>query len=271
MTPFTLNDFRRHLARLTRPSWLRRIALRLADEKQLLGDEAQARHELLRAVAIIDSMTPTERVTPAVIDRRRTERIARGSGTTPRDVRQLVTMYQALRPRMEDRGAVADVNPYRSPSNRHRLRWGRRWERLDAWASRFAASVIRPSVLLSFFAVLHFLASLMVWSVGVVWGMRFGFDFASWIWLLGQASPAILLFVLSVVSLIRSLRRRRLASAMVILVYVISACVFSYDVATKRAQMRVDIAASEYWDSGGSEYTYFTWWWYNDRWFRRRS
>lgn len=43
--------------------------------------------------AIILSMTPEERSNPAVIDGSRRRRIARGSGTTPQDVNQLLNQY----------------------------------------------------------------------------------------------------------------------------------------------------------------------------------
>ena len=37
---------------------------------------------------------------------------------------------------------------------------------------------------------------------------------------------------------------------------------FAYDITTEHWQVRVDIARQEYWDNGGKEYLYLTWWWY---------
>lgn len=58
--------------------------------KILQGDEEQ---RLRKFEAIILSMTPEERRNPEIIDGSRRRRIARGSGTTPRDVNQLLSQY----------------------------------------------------------------------------------------------------------------------------------------------------------------------------------
>ncbi len=58
--------------------------------KLLQGDEEQ---RLRRFEAIILSMTPEERRNPDIINGSRRRRIARGSGTTPRDVNQLLSQY----------------------------------------------------------------------------------------------------------------------------------------------------------------------------------
>jgi len=60
----------------------------------LHGDEEQ---RLRSFEAIILSMTPEERRNPDIIDGSRRRRIARGSGTTPRDVNQLLAMYYQAR------------------------------------------------------------------------------------------------------------------------------------------------------------------------------
>jgi signal recognition particle subunit SRP54 len=46
---------------------------------------------------IIDSMSPEERETPKMINASRVRRIARGSGTEERDVRELIKQYNAMR------------------------------------------------------------------------------------------------------------------------------------------------------------------------------
>lgn len=45
-------------------------------------------------IAILNSMTPEELLKPEIIDKSRVARIARGSGTTPRDVRTLLDSYE---------------------------------------------------------------------------------------------------------------------------------------------------------------------------------
>jgi signal recognition particle subunit SRP54 len=44
--------------------------------------------------AIIQSMTPQERHNPQIIDGSRRRRIARGSGSTPQDVNQLLNQWR---------------------------------------------------------------------------------------------------------------------------------------------------------------------------------
>jgi len=61
----------------------------------LPDDESEKR--LKKIEAIILSMTCEERSNPAIIDGRRRSRIARGSGTTPQDVNQLLNQFREMR------------------------------------------------------------------------------------------------------------------------------------------------------------------------------
>ncbi|MBI4216471.1 MAG: signal recognition particle protein [Chloroflexi bacterium] len=59
--------------------------------------EAGAEEKQMKKVeAIIQSMTPRERRQPQIIDGRRRRRIARGSGTTPQDVNQVLNQHQMM-------------------------------------------------------------------------------------------------------------------------------------------------------------------------------
>ena len=51
--------------------------------------------------AIIDSMTPAEREQPEIINARRRERIAKGSGTTVADVNRLLKQFEDTRKMMK--------------------------------------------------------------------------------------------------------------------------------------------------------------------------
>ncbi|MBQ2364472.1 MAG: signal recognition particle protein, partial [Alistipes sp.] len=51
--------------------------------------------------AIIDSMTPAERENPDIINARRRERIAKGSGTTLADVNRLLKQFEDTRKMMK--------------------------------------------------------------------------------------------------------------------------------------------------------------------------
>ncbi len=66
-----------------------RFASRLPDDQ---GDR-----QLKKIEAIILSMTYEERHHPAIIDGKRRSRIARGSGTTPKDVNQLLNQFREMR------------------------------------------------------------------------------------------------------------------------------------------------------------------------------
>jgi signal recognition particle subunit SRP54 len=57
--------------------------------------------ELLRMVAIINSMTPQERSYPDVIKGSRRRRIAAGSGTQVQDVNRLLKQYTQMRKMMK--------------------------------------------------------------------------------------------------------------------------------------------------------------------------
>jgi signal recognition particle subunit SRP54 len=57
--------------------------------------------ELVKTVAIIDSMTPVERRNYLIIDGRRRKRIARGSGTEVQDVNRLLKSYAEMRKLMK--------------------------------------------------------------------------------------------------------------------------------------------------------------------------
>ena len=63
--------------------------------------DAESR-DLRRFEAIIGSMTPGERHTPAVINGERRARIARGSGTSVQDVNRLLKQYAQLRKMMKE-------------------------------------------------------------------------------------------------------------------------------------------------------------------------
>ena len=55
--------------------------------------------------AIVLSMTPRERCNPGIIDGSRRKRIARGSGTTPQDVNQLLNQFRQVQKMMKGLGS----------------------------------------------------------------------------------------------------------------------------------------------------------------------
>ena len=74
--------------------------------KQQLSDDQLGRgeKEFKRMRAIIQSMTPTERRNPKVLDGKRKRRISAGSGTTPADVNKLLKMHRGMADMMKAMG-----------------------------------------------------------------------------------------------------------------------------------------------------------------------
>jgi signal recognition particle subunit SRP54 len=76
----------------------RQLAAQTVDESQLKKVEA-----------IIHSMTPQERHNPQIIDGSRRRRIARGSGTTPQDVNQLLNQWRQAKKLIESMSSSRDM------------------------------------------------------------------------------------------------------------------------------------------------------------------
>jgi signal recognition particle subunit SRP54 len=101
---FTLEDFAEQLRQLRKMGPLHQIMDMIPFFKgaKVGADEVDAEgRDLKRFEAIIGSMTPEERRTPAVINGERRTRIARGSGTSVQDVNRLLKQYAQLRKMMK--------------------------------------------------------------------------------------------------------------------------------------------------------------------------
>jgi signal recognition particle subunit SRP54 len=100
---FTLEDFRDQIRQLRKLGPLESIlgmmpqVGMLKDLKNVKVDEK----EIMRVVAIIDSMTPHERAHHMAINGSRRRRIAKGSGTTVQDVNNLLKQYSQMRKMMK--------------------------------------------------------------------------------------------------------------------------------------------------------------------------
>ncbi|MBM3727817.1 MAG: signal recognition particle protein [Acidobacteria bacterium] len=100
---FTLEDFRDQLKQVRKLGSLESLLGMmpqvgiLKDLKNVKTDEK----ELTRVVAIIDSMTASERDNHMIINGARRRRIAKGSGTTVQDVNQLLKQYTQARKMMK--------------------------------------------------------------------------------------------------------------------------------------------------------------------------
>jgi signal recognition particle subunit SRP54 len=92
---FTLEDFRDQLKQISKIGSLTDILGMIPGMKKLkdMSDMKPDEKEIVRIVAIIDSMTRKERLNYLIIDGQRRKRIARGSGTTVQDVNRLLKSY----------------------------------------------------------------------------------------------------------------------------------------------------------------------------------
>jgi signal recognition particle subunit SRP54 len=68
----------------------------ISDEKMDMAEDA-----LKKWRVIIQSMTPKERDKPKILSSSRIRRVARGSGTTEKEVKQLLAQYNQMRKMMK--------------------------------------------------------------------------------------------------------------------------------------------------------------------------
>jgi signal recognition particle subunit SRP54 len=96
---FTLSDMYHQFEAMRKMGPLQKVlsmvpglSYQLPDSELELAEERLDRYKY-----IIDSMTPEERENPKILNSSRTRRIARGSGTDEREVRELIKQYNAMR------------------------------------------------------------------------------------------------------------------------------------------------------------------------------
>jgi len=95
---FNLDDFLSQLRGIKKMGPLTQLVEMLPGLSQLAGrlPEGTEEKQLKKVEAIILSMTPEERHNPSIIDGSRRRRIARGSGTEPRDINQLLNQFHQM-------------------------------------------------------------------------------------------------------------------------------------------------------------------------------
>ena len=81
----------------------------LGAARRQLAAEAIDESQVKKMEAIIHSMTPQERHNPQIIDGSRRRRIARGSGTTPQDVNQLLNQWRQAKKLIESMSSRRDM------------------------------------------------------------------------------------------------------------------------------------------------------------------
>jgi signal recognition particle subunit SRP54 len=107
---FTLEDYRDQFAQVRKMGPLDQVLAMIPGLGSAAKgvDTAAGEREMLRTVAIIDSMTPAERRDPSVLNGSRRKRIARGSGTGVEDVNRLLKQFVQARKLMKQLGGGGD-------------------------------------------------------------------------------------------------------------------------------------------------------------------
>ncbi len=101
---FTLEDFRDQLLQIRKMGSLESILQMIpgvSKKMKGMGDLGFDERELVRIEAIINSMTPKERINILIINGSRRLRIAKGSGTSVQEVNQLLKRYAQARKMMK--------------------------------------------------------------------------------------------------------------------------------------------------------------------------
>lgn len=102
---FDLEDFLQQFKMLKRMGPLENI-LGMIPGMDKLKDSSIDEKQLKRVEAIILSMTPQERKRPDILNARRRQRVARGSGTTVTEINNLILRFSQMRKMMKNTGQM---------------------------------------------------------------------------------------------------------------------------------------------------------------------
>ena len=98
---FNFNDFRDQINQIKKMGNLKDLASMIPGMGKMMKDVEIPDDAFKQTEAIIDSMTPAERENPDIINARRRERIAKGSGPTLADVNRLLKQFEDTRKMMK--------------------------------------------------------------------------------------------------------------------------------------------------------------------------
>jgi signal recognition particle subunit SRP54 len=101
---FSFDDFLRSAAMLRRMGPLQGVLKMIPGVGSQLAGADVDEGQMARIEGIVHSMTPRERAVPHVIDGKRRQRIARGSGTTVQQVNQLLEGRKMMEKMMKQMG-----------------------------------------------------------------------------------------------------------------------------------------------------------------------
>jgi signal recognition particle subunit SRP54 len=97
---FTFKDFYQQLSMIQQMGSIKDLVAKLPMQGMIPKDAKLDDAELVKVKAMIDSMTEQERVNPSVFNDGRVRRVAKGSGTRPQDVNDLIKRFKGMRQMM---------------------------------------------------------------------------------------------------------------------------------------------------------------------------
>lgn len=103
---FTLEDFLVQMQQIKKMGPLQGLVGLMPGMPKEVKDAEIDDRQLARVEAIITSMTVEERVTPVIIDGSRRARIAKGSGTSPNEISQLLKQFKEVQKLMKSMGGL---------------------------------------------------------------------------------------------------------------------------------------------------------------------
>ena len=98
---FDFNDFLSQIQQIKKMGNIKDLASMIPGVGKMLRDVDVSNDVFKQTEAIICSMTPAERENPELLNARRRERIAKGSGTTMADVNRLLKQFEDMRKMMK--------------------------------------------------------------------------------------------------------------------------------------------------------------------------
>jgi signal recognition particle subunit SRP54 len=108
---FTLNDFAEQLRKLKKLGSMKDLLKMVPGIGAHVDDMGFDEGDLVKVEAIIQSMTPKERIRPEILNTNRRDRIARGSGVSRMDVDDLIKQFNSMKKMMDQMTRVGGKGP----------------------------------------------------------------------------------------------------------------------------------------------------------------
>jgi signal recognition particle subunit SRP54 len=98
---FDFNDFKSQIMQVKKMGNMKDVVGMIPGMKKAMKNTEIDNNAFTPILAIIDSMTPKERVTPKIINQQRRRRLASGSGTNVQEVNKLMKQFEETKKMMK--------------------------------------------------------------------------------------------------------------------------------------------------------------------------